>query len=453
MKKHTKNRISDKIQLGCVLYLCAWLLAPPLVYGTIYRLLAVLVAVIWIFAQIFMHCEFSCSADHATAKRKFYFVVLSFVYLATLFFYRCYFEHSSLIGSLLDDINTYILLFVAYIGVAYVEEKRQGDLKIIFFFCLILAIVFSLTSILRPPEYFEFTRSAGGESSSEYLATARRAAALGVGGFGFFCFTSVFAPFVLWTAFKFKRWYFYAAFVVVEIGVISAGYTLALIISLVGIVYCFFLNVKSIVPRLFAVLFVIFFLLMGSAIAEEVYLFLRKVFDGSHYQVKIEDIFMFILEGESVGTFADRQERYLRSLSAIFNYPVFGSRLLSGKAVSGYHSSVLDHFAVYGWGIGAIWLYLFVFMPSDLMVYKPKKINHQKILSMLLLFLTALFNQYTMMMGVFCLLFPALSIVLLENSTDVRGESGNENIVDNVCGARKSRRGNRRSFFAKRNVD
>lgn len=150
-------------------------------------------------------------------------------------------------------------------------------------------------------------------------------------------------------------------------------------------------------------------LIFSNEILTGMHHFLQVITNGTMYSNKIEDIFRFLLSGDSTGSFESRMDRYVLSFTSIFKYPLFGSYILNGTNSIGSHSSILDPLAAYGWLIGAAWIYVLIIFPR-----KMSKIAGDKKLTTLItmvLFFTALFNRTTMMMGIFFLLVPALGYI------------------------------------------
>ncbi len=394
------------IQLICVLYLVTWMIAPPLAYDVIFRLIAIIAASLWLFIQIQTRVE----KNNQTAKNHVSLYLLGAVfYVVAMLIFHCFFEQMTLINAVYTDITTYILLFVGYIGGIYCRDSRYDDLKKIFYWTLLIAVVFSVTSTFRSDAYYELTRNAGGVLTEENEALAREAAIRGVGAFGFFCFTSVFAPLILWFSYSTegkKKIMMRIAFFIVEAGVVSAGYTLALLISIVGIALCLVLKTRSIISKVVVVILLLMMLIFWEDFISLIYYFLQNISSGTMYENKVSDIFGFLLEGESAGSFKDRQARYLKSIEAIIRYPVLGSYIMDNRRAIGAHSAILDTFAAYGWVPGGVWTYLISIFPCKI---SNKGETSYKVTFFILLFLTALFNRYTMMMGVFYFVLPAVS--------------------------------------------
>ena len=390
------------------------MIAPPLAYDTIYRLIAVVAAILWILIQISSSKVDGCNSVMKRVLSKY--LMCAILYGVALIFFDCVFRKYSIFSAFYNNITTYIFLFVGYIGGTYCKEERSEELKKTFYFLLGLIVIFSVTSLMRSDEFYLMTRSAGGEVDDAYNVLARRAAMHGVGSFGFFALSAAFSPFVLWISYAYKgvrRLALLLAFAIIEFGVISAGYTLALLISFLGICFTFIFKIKSKVIRVVFIFGVAILLIFGNEILTGIYHFLQAVTNGTMYANKVEDIFSFLLNGDSTGTFESRLDRYLFSFTSIFKYPIFGSYILNGTNSIGSHSSILDPFAAYGWLIGAAWTYVLIVFPRKMStIVSDKKLST---LVTLVLFFTALFNRTTMMMGMFFLLAPALGYIEREN--------------------------------------
>ena len=401
-----------KFQQLSVGYIIAWMIAPPLAYDMIYRLLAIGAAALWLVIEILFENNIRKNRNGKMAKALSTYIGCAVIYSISLILFDIIFKNYSFGNAFYNNITTFIFLFVGYIGGIYCKEQRYDELKKLFIFLVLVVVLFSITSIMRSEEFYLMTRNAGGEVSDEYNALARSAAKHGVGGFGFFAFGGAFAPLLFWCSYAYrgyKKVGMILAFVIVEIGVFSAGYTLALIISFVGIILTVFFKVRSLVMKLIFFLTGVFLILMWDDFVAVLYDFFQTIANGTMYANKVEDIFSFLIGGDSTGTFESRQERYLLSLRSIFRYPVFGSYILNDSNSIGHHSSILDVYAAYGWGIGFAWTYIIVLFPKKMAeIFFDKRYSK---LVMAVLFFTALFNRTTMMMGIFFVVVPAISYI------------------------------------------
>lgn len=398
----------EQIQFGCIAYIVTWMIAPPLAYGSIYRIFAVAAAGIWILLQ---NSTIKDEINYNAYRSLSYYKICVCIYFTIHVLCDIIFDKETLWGAVYGNIAMVILLFAGYIAGIYCVQNRYEDLKRILFLVIALTVVFSITALVRSEDLYYATRDAGG-NSAEMRNTAVIAAHHGVGGFGFFACTAVLAPLCLWLSkfyASYKKIGLIAAFVIIEAGVFSAGYTLALLISFMGICVCLIHQTKSVVAKMLVVTVAFLIVLNWSNFVTWLYDFLQTLASGSMYANKVEDIFSFLIGGESTGTFSSRKERYMLSLNSIFKYPLMGSYILNGTNSIGYHSSILDSFAAYGWIVGGMWFYIISIFPCKLINgYDRKKL---RVFLFVLLTSTAMFNSSTLMMGGFYLIAPAIGFV------------------------------------------
>lgn len=406
-----------KIQLLCLSVVLAWMISPPLAYAVIYRVICVFAVFLWIFFQIIDTNKVDEFVNEKLRKTLRMYVVCAVVYAMVLYFFSLTFQHLGLFISFYENITIYIFLFFGYVVGLYCVENRYEELKFLFFFATILVVIFSLTSIFRSSEYYLATRNAGGNDNKVYNEMSREAAMHGVAGFGFFAFSAVFAPSLLWLSFayhKVKRAALFISFIIVEIGVFSAGYTIALMVSAIGIGVCIYFKIQSSVVKFFLIMLLVFAFVFWNDIGEILYHFLQSIMQGTMYENKVEDIFGFLIGGNSVGTFEARQERYLMSLSSILQYPIFGSYFLIGENKIGYHSSILDPYVSYGWLFGFFWTYIISIYPIKLI--SENKIRGFKFMMFITIFITALLNRTAFVMSIVFLIVPVISYI--DNNTN-----------------------------------
>lgn len=133
--------------------------------------------------------------------------------------------------------------------------------------------------------------------------------------------------------------------------ILLSGFTLANIILLFSLVLLFvFINPSTkktllIIGMSFAVLFSYKYLL------NYIFSFLLQVTSNSPmYTAKIRDLYGQLVLGVGVGaTYSNRLDLYRQSLTSVFKYPLIGSVFVTGKSLSGGHSTLVD--ALAGGGI------------------------------------------------------------------------------------------------------
>ena len=417
-----------KVQLSCIIYLLAWLLCPPLMYGALFRFAALFCCVAWIFVEYIVDKKVGRASKNNLEKFANQYLIAAILYIGADALIQLLFSDGGFTSIVYNNLQVYILLIIGFIGTQYVAGKRWREIKIAFIAIVVFCVVFSVTAIFRAPQYQTITREAGGESkfSDELLIAAARS---GVGGFGFFCFTAILVPTLVYFSKIFKgrknlKTLVIVSAVICEVGVVSAGYMLALLISLVGIFGVFFITTKNEVAKACIILSLALILIFGQQLLEVVYSSLLKFAAGSMYENKVEDIFSFLIDGELEGTFDDRLNRYLTSLESIFKYPLFGSLIWANTSAIGSHSSILDSFAAYGWMVGGSWVYLIVLYHNQVMKYFKMKLGVRIVLISVIV-LTGLFNRLVMMIGALYFILPFIAYY-------DREEGKNEGVMDSL---------------------
>lgn len=413
--------MNKKLQLLCVIYLLAWMICPPLNYGTAFRVLSVISCVLWFFLEFLNGFAPVEETQERIGKSSQTFVLISALYILMTTFISVLFADQALAAIIYGNLQIYILILMGIIASRYIQRERWDELITVFKVVVVFAFVFSITSIFRSSEFYEATRAAGGNTSDDvYYSTIVAASKHGVGSFGFFCFTAVLVPILVYVSRisrRHKGLYICAA-VICEIGVASAGYTLALAISAVGIICMAFVLIRNRYLKFFFLMAAVLLILFGADLLNWVHTMLAKLAAGTMYENKVNDIFAFLLNGDSQGSFESRAERYLISLKAIADYPVFGSYIFNNVGSYGNHSSILDTFALYGWGAGLCWLYIIVIYHMKIMsrLSVSKKIY---LIIALLIVLTATFNTFVMTMGALYFVIPAIAAMHQQRSKEV----------------------------------
>lgn len=403
---------TNNIQSICIIFLLTWIISPPLSYGMIYRILAVLATAIW------MILEFS-SKICIDAGGKIYlkkFTLYALIYLVIMISFSMVFENLSVMTAINRQINVIFFVLIGFIAGRYVYSGRKKELILFYKWIVFLVVVFSVTALIRSDRFTYVTRASGAYTDDNELIV--QAALKGIGGFGFFSVSSILSPMILWNAIRAKgreKIICFVEFFLVEVAVISAGFTIALIISFVGIVYCGYFCIRNGFHRFVWIVIAIGIWVGHGVFFSWLYSFLSDLASGTMYSNKVEDIFYFLNNKTATGSFEGRLERYLMSLRSVINYPVVGSYIIKGRNVTGMHSSIIDAFGAYGAIPGFMWIYLSLVYPKKLGIYYLSEKRLIK-MSMLLIALTILFNQMALQISLFCMIVPALSLYLGEEN-------------------------------------
>lgn len=269
-------------------------------------------------------------------------------------------------ASALRNFQSYIfLLFLIFFESYRKRDIRQ--LRIIFWFSLVLMSLWMVTTLralaIDPHVTRMLVRSS--EVAEIYMKK-------GVGGYGL-VYSFILAIPILFTILKFKcfssiigargvlkRTTTYLLFVTVLILtlalIVEAGYSIALILMFIAIAITFSVKKKSgLIVFLIVTLPLLLFIDLSAFFDS-----LSEILNGTQYDRKLRDIALTLQQGEAVGTYETRQERYLRSIVLFFQNPVLGT--LSVEHI-GKHSEILDRFAQYGLFIGSMYAYCVFYLP------------------------------------------------------------------------------------------
>ena len=309
-----------------------------------------------------------------------------------------FFDNQGILQAINTNIHYFIIIIVGYIGGVYFEYNDTKSLKTIYHYIIALMVIFSITSILRPPAYYSATRMLN-LSSPEAREYARNAAMKGIGTFAFFSFSSLLAPIVLINVKNYSGWkktLMIAATVILFVGIISSGYLLATMIAVIGVFGHFIYENKSSKNKMLILFFGIIIMIFIGFFIEELLNLIEPLFSGTMFENKIHDLHISLSTREFFGTYNDRWIRYEVSINGIFSNLFMGSYLITGNGICGGHSSILDVFSQYGIIGGCLWLFISVGYPAAQMKILGIK---NRVFYLLPLVLTMMLNPYTIVLS------------------------------------------------------
>lgn len=348
------------LRRAAVAYLITWSLLPQLAYGTLWRLLTVVAAGVWLLLDL--------RVARSVVLRPSRAVLLMWLFV----FYTLGVEFIVPDGSnITRHFQMWIMFFFLLVGEG---ARRRGDEELRFLFWAVLLILpIALVSSIYGLEYVDSRAARAIVRSSQ---EAKELAAQGIGGFSLVYAVVLALPFLTQLAWFGKRsWQsltyrpalrraqralVIANWVLCMYLVLSAGYTIAMMLAVFSVV------VVALVRSRQAVKFGMSTTL-AACIAMGAYVSVNPILDGlmevtqgTPYYIKVRDLRYSYNSNEDVGTVGDRSERYLLSARKFIENPVAGT--LDYVDV-GKHSAVLDRFGEYGLFAGGIFLYLMVLMP------------------------------------------------------------------------------------------
>ncbi|MCC8147306.1 MAG: hypothetical protein LIO93_12920, partial [Bacteroidales bacterium] len=154
--------------------------------------------------------------------------------------------------------------------------------------------------------------------------------------------------------------------------IINAGYFIALILTILGIIGLISENFKTQSSKI--IIFTVFGILILFVVInfDAVFGYLEDISEGTMYHSKIQDIISSVSEDDTaaVGTVYARYERYTRSIKLFLESPIWGQLT---RADIGKHSQILDYFAQYGVFVGIWFCSIFTGFRKNLVRNYPDK--------------------------------------------------------------------------------
>ena len=324
--------VQTVLQMVSVLYLLVWSVAPPLQMDMIFRLLALGLAFVWFFIEFFRRFEF-------TRIQIWCALFMAAVAIIT------YLMNGA--DAVLSEIAVYMMVLAYFINI-YASDSWQ-NYRVIVPITLGLLIFFNFRTYSELQNNPSVARLLVRDSADMYEYMRK-----GVGGYGLVYPQVCIVPVALaWTlkSFEHNKFFFLLGVVwAVSFWLMlnNAGYSIAVITSVVSLLILIFYRRRSVAPAfaLSAALIIIGVLLL--VYLESFRNIVLQIFEGTKVVRKIEDL-ISTAGGETADSFANRSARYWMSFKTCLQYPLIGGRLF-GAPVGG-HSEILDTFARYGvWG-------------------------------------------------------------------------------------------------------
>lgn len=332
---------------------------PQLSYSSAFRIVILIGILFIIFNTIVNEFVIFKSIDVIILKIAFFIFYLVY----TLFI----FEESAK-----QHIQLFIFLLLSYSSIYLVGSRLNGEFIIVIILSLLI-VTQSITIIeLRLSPEVARLLSHSSELGKEY-------ASRGVGGYGFIYMNVLMFPLILMLRnviknrqIKYKlviRGLLYTTIALTIILIILAGYSTAII--LIGS-QLFLILTKRLGRSRFKFLIILIFAPILFVVSISFIVNIKEsllVFsEGTFYEQKLNDIFYFFDEKETIGTVAGRSDRFLLSFTSFLKHPLFGS--LNSNEV-GNHSTLLDLFGKFGIIISI----LFLTILYDLFIFFNKLID------------------------------------------------------------------------------
>lgn len=347
------------LRRAALAYLIVWVLSPPLGYGAIWRVLAVLAMLLWLALE--------APATRSVLLRPSGWILGAVVFVLYTAIVEWLVPDSSAINR---QFQLWIMLFFLLVGESQ-QRGRSDEARFCFWVILLVLPIWMLTTLWGISTVAADVARTLVRSSQE----ARDLSAQGMGGYGLVYTVILCLPFLAQLALRVGqlpggaqvRWkrraqraLLWGNFVLALLLVLRAGYSIGLILAALTIFLVILVRSRRPLQLAMSVSFVSTLVLGLSFAAVPVLQSFEGIAQGTEYSAKLRDIRASLTEGESTGTVEGRTERYARSLRLFSENPVMGT--LSFNDV-GKHSAILDRFAQYGFGFGLLFTALLMYVP------------------------------------------------------------------------------------------
>lgn len=335
------------IQKIAVLYLIVWTISPPLQVDTVYRIIALVCAVLW--AGIWFIRENPVTLG----KEQIGAIVFLIAVMIVIYFEK--YDFSALIKQI-----ALIMLVICFM-MTYFYDDKWDELEGIVPIVLILLTIWNYKTFTLLIEDHTIARLLVRDDESTYEFLKQ-----GIGGYSLVYPQVCISPLILaWTfkALKNNKLFFaigvawaYTFIRLLEL----AGYSVALFASSIGLLLLLFYRGKNVIPA-----FVITILVFIGIMAAILYIipfreWILETFDGMAVARKVNDLVSTSESGVTGDSIQVRIDAYANSLGDIIKYPIIGSLW---RESGGGHSAILDTISKYGWLGGYALIMMFYHVP------------------------------------------------------------------------------------------
>lgn len=329
---------TNKISYYSLLYIAAWCISPPLAYGAIYRIIAIIAVAVVVFS--------SMGATLILLKSRLNQCILLCLYMLLV----CFFTGESFVGK----IGTFIILLTS-VSFALWNYKYGTDIRKLNFliiFIIALYCIWNTTTLIAVSTDGHIMRALV-RNSDISVACAKR----GIGGYGYVYSVVAMLPIGIYMLGDKHNVIIRAiiAYFVISGFVLSymSQYFIALILSVLIFPMLYIANKHKGGMNMSSYIIVFGMLILFFCSLESILDFLINIVDTPSLKRKLIDMQYTLLYGGDVedSEFGERYERYMRDINLILQSPLFGAFKYSAV---GKHSSVLDFFAQYGIPLGIV---------------------------------------------------------------------------------------------------
>ncbi len=399
------SKILNKLNLEkiCALYVILWIFIPPIQVGTIYRLLAVGCAGLWLLLVMLTDTTLLNNLG------KYLFLgalCVGFMLIWSLGVY-------SITTAITRNLQFIIMLVCGAMATYYMKTDKDF-VQLLIGVCLLAIVVFCTTTIAAVIEDPYAARIANSEWLEGRFEKNRN-----VGLYGYVYMCVLIAPMLLYKMLKkikltpFMDAMFLIAFIAIVVMTAMSGYMIANFCLLLGCGLVILFQKLTVFRVVFFIAVIAVFTIFYQEIVEGLFNFLSVVLGGNPvYDQKIAEFKELFLAGDASGITVDgRFSNYQASLELLYKYPIIGS-FICGERGGGGHSALLDMIGKYGWLIAGLYFYLLWIHPFE--IYKNKSVQHVKIL-MIVVIVFSIFDPYSQELCIALYLFFPYIIYISDN--------------------------------------
>ena len=335
------------IQKIAILYLIAWTISPPLQVDTIYRLIALACAVLWVVIWFIRESPVTLGKEQIGA-------IFFLISVMVVVFFEKY-DFSALIKQI-----ALIMLVICFM-MTYFYDDKWDELAGIVPIVLILLTVWNYKTFNILVEDHTIARLLVRDDEATYDFLRQ-----GIGGYSLIYPQVCISPVILawiFKAFRHNKLYFVigVAWAYTFVRFLElAGYSIALFASTIGLLLLLFYRGKNVVAA-FAITIIVFIGIMAAILYLEPFReWILETFDGTAVARKVNDLVSTTDSGVTGDSIQVRIEAYSASFMDIIRYPIIGSLWRVG---GGGHSALLDITAKYGWLGGYAFSMMFYHAP------------------------------------------------------------------------------------------
>lgn len=400
---HSRMNFSELIEYACLFYLIAWAISPIFQYGIGFRLIFMVCFFLLVLIKLSQGYRLTTSQSSIA------------LFIVFLLFMTLVIDGVSSVNQRFQAIIC-LLFFMLY----YFYQKDNKKLMIIFWLVTSLCIIWNLRTLQAYTTIHNISRMLAKDfDGAEYYAKQ------GIGGYGYI-YSMVFMLFCALKVFNgklnkhvlVKRIVLIVYILTTLLLLLSAGYFLALLLTIFGLISLVITNIKSVNIRVLSYAGCVIVALLIIINFDTIMSFVADISKGTMYQSKVQDIITSISEDQVVGTVYGRYERYQRSIRLFFESPLWGQ--LTRKDV-GKHSQILDFFAQYGIFVG-VW-FCSIFTGFKNQIKKKNYINKDFIEIVVLFFMIfACVNNLSYTNGVI-IAFCLPGAICIRNNSNTEGSN------------------------------